>query len=69
MSLTSEVLLLEAKRAILEYHLQQYQLTSPELPSEERLLHLQRALHSAAGLLQDSLSLLGKIREDGLERD
>jgi hypothetical protein len=44
-------------------------LTSPELPSEERLLHLQRALHSAAGLLQDSLSLLGKIREDGLERD
>ena len=69
MSLTSEVLLLEAKRAILDYHLRQYQLTSSELPSEERLLHLQRALHSAAGLLQDSLSLLGRIREDGLERD
>ena len=69
MSLTSEVLLLEAKRAILDYHLRQYHLTSPELPSEERLLHLQRALHSAAGLLQDSLSLLGRIQEDGLERD
>jgi hypothetical protein len=69
MSLSSEVLLLDAKKAILEYHLQQYQLAVPQLTADERLLHLQRALHSAAGLLQDSLKLLGRIRQDGLESD
>jgi hypothetical protein len=69
MSLSSEVLLLDAKKAILEYHLQQYHLAGPRLTADERLLHLQRALHSAAGLLQDSLNLLGRIRQDGLESD
>jgi hypothetical protein len=69
MSLSSEVLLLDAKKAILEYHLRQYQLAVPQLTADERLLHLQRALHSAAGLLQDSLSLLGRIRQDGLDSD
>ena len=69
MSLSSEVLMLDAKKAILEYHLQQYQLAVPQLTSEARVLHLQRALHSAAGLLQDSLALLGKIQHGGLESD
>ena len=69
MSFTSEVLLIEAKRAILEDHLRQYQLASPELSSEERLLQLQRTLHSAAGLLQDSLSLLDRIGKADLEND
>jgi hypothetical protein len=69
MSFTSEVLLIEAKRAILEDHLRQYQLMSPRLSSEERLLQLQRTLHSAAGLLQDSLSQLGRIGQSDLGHD